>query len=163
MAVICKIPSGKLKPKEIIVTADIINQGTWYNGSHSVLTNQQNGSAGFTLVGRRNYAPGVSMVMNQLVCWAYKMDITDYETISYYVRKNADHGISYVIIADSMTTSTPLANNFIHYNNLTSSWTQKTLDVTNVTGEVYVIFVGGYSDSTGNTTSSTSYCDIHIS
>lgn len=153
--------------RKIVVTQDIINKGTFYNGSHTILTNQQNGSDGFTLVGRASYSGttgDTGKKINGVICWVYKLDVTNYETITFYARKNADHGIIRCLLVDDVTDSLDdyKARINVIYSEAPTSWTKYTLDISNVKGEVYVVFVGGYTDSTGNTSSSTSYCDIHI-
>lgn len=167
MPVICRLPSGgnaEIKPAEIVVTADIINQGTWYNGSHSVLSNQVNGSAGFTLVGTRKYAYNVTAIENQFVCWCFRVDLTHYSKISYYVKKNVNHGSSVVRVTSSMSNnaSSGVVGKHIGYADLSTSWTKYEIDVSAVSGEYYITFIGGYLDNSGSTSSSTSYCDIHI-
>lgn len=161
------LPEIPLPIHEIVVTQDVINEGTFYNGSHTILTGQQNDSDGFTLVGRASYSGSTASsakYINGLICWTYKLDITNYDTITFYAKKNADHGVirCYIVedVSDPITDA--LAKVELNYSNAPTTWTQYSLDVSTLTGEVYIAFVGGYADVTGNSTSSTSYCDIHI-
>ena len=83
------LPEIKIPIPEIVVTQDIINEGTFYNGSHTILTGQLNDSDGFTLVGRTNYSGSSGdsgKKFNGMICWAYKMDVTDYKSIIFYAK-----------------------------------------------------------------------------
>lgn len=156
-----------LSPIKKFVQADF-NSGTFYNCTKTLLSNQQNSSDGFTLVGRRSQSYSATVYTNQYVCWAYKYDFTNCKTVNYYARKNANHGVSWVYVLKDLNSTASqgstnfLAEKWVHYNDLSTSWTKYTLDVSNISGEAYIVFVGGYIDNTGNTTSSTSYCDIQF-
>lgn len=148
----------------LTVTTDVINKGTFRNGSHTLLTNQQNGSDGFTLVGKRNAAATTTCYVNELISWSYKIDLTDYNELSFYARKNVNHGSLYVCVLSDMSSlyTQSLAAVRADYTILPTTWKQYTLDISAITGEQYIVFIGGYFDMSGNDNSSTSYCDIQI-
>ena len=50
----------------------------------------------------------------------------------------------------------------IHYNDLPTTFTEYTLDISTVTGIHTIIFIGGYVDVTGYSNSSTSYANIRF-
>jgi len=49
----------------------------------------------------------------------------------------------------------------LNYRSITSSsWAEYTIDVSDIIGEKTISYVGGYTDATGNSSSSTSFCNI---
>ena len=98
--------------------------------------------------------------------WDYQVDLTNYNTISFYARKNANHGtISVYVTSDGIQTrctTDVLTSVGASYSTAPTSWTKYELDVSEITGVKTVSFMGGYGDYTGNTSSSTSYCNIRF-
>lgn len=150
--------------KDIVVTEEIINQGTFTNGSHTVLTGQQNDSDGFRLVGRRNNAYGTTEYINQFVSWSIRLDLTDYTEIAFLAKKDANNGSMGVCVVNNLSDAynSSLATLWVNYAKMPTSWTEYSLDISAITGEKYIVFIGGHSDNSGSTSSSTSFCDIHI-
>lgn len=136
----------------LTVNRSILDAGSFVNVTPTYLTGQQNNSDGFTIVGRNATASGSATYAGDLK-WEYDIDLTNIEEVSFYCKKGANHGICRVCIDGTQKL-------WVHYNNLPTSWTLYKIDLRSYTGVHKIGFVGGYTDSTGNTTSSTSYCDI---
>lgn len=134
------------------VTRAVLDTGTFTNVTPTYLTNQQNGSDGFTITGRNTTASGSATFSGHLR-WDYTLDMTDYKAVTFYCKKGADHGVCHVYIDGNQELA-------IHYRSLSTSWTKYTVILNPYVGTHTISFVGGYTDSTGNTSSSTSYCDI---
>ena len=60
------------------------------------------------------------------------------------------------------SATTFYAKHWTHYNDFPTTWTQYTLDTSNITGIKTLSFIGGYTDNTGNTTSQTQYSGIEL-
>lgn len=153
------------KNRDLIVTREILDQGSFENVTPTYLTNQVDGSDGFTIVGRvAKPWSSSNAYYNLKLRWDIEIDLTSYKTISWYAKKNVNHGSMSVYVSDGMMSTTNettiYASNGVIYGNLATSWTEYSLDVSEITGTKIVSFVGGYSDSSGNTSSSTSYCNI---
>ena len=67
-----------------------------------------------------------------------------------------------VNVTPTSGSSTILTNKYVHYNDLPTSWTEYSLDVSNITGTQVLTFIGGYTDSTGATSSNTKYSNIRL-
>lgn len=140
--------------KELIVTRAVLDEGVFVNVTPTYLTGQQNNSDGFTIVGRNASASGSATYAGDLK-WEYDIDLTGINTVSFYCKKGANHGICKVCVDGVQKL-------WVHYNDLPTSWTQYSIDLTEYTGVHKIGFVGGYVDVSGNTSSSTSYCDIRF-
>lgn len=134
------------------VNRSILDEGSFVNVTPTYLTGQQNGSDGFTIVGRNSGASGSATYAGDLK-WEYDIDLTNVEELIFYCKKGANHGICKICIDGVQKL-------WVHYNDLPTAWTQYKIDLRTYTGTHKIGFVGGYTDSTGNTSSSTSYCDI---
>ena len=159
----------------ITVTRSILDQGTFVNVTPTYLTNQVDGADGFTIVGTATNNTNATCngaqwyQWNYWLRWDYQIDLTNYSTIKYYARKNANHGVGRVYITDGIHndpvcdgSTNVLLKQEIHYNDLPTSWTEYTIDVSGITGTRTISFIGGYVDSTGYSSSSTSYSNIRF-
>lgn len=133
------------------VTRAILDTGTFQNVTPTYLTNQQNASDGFTITGTVGNS---NQLFADQLRWDYTLNMTDYDKLTFYCKKGADHGTCRVFIDGEIIFGQ------IHYNDLPTSWTLYTVDLSSWKGEHTISFAGGYNDSTGNTSSATSYCDI---
>ena len=155
-----------------LVTEDVINKGTFYNGTHTILSNQVNGTAGFELVGRSESGWGSSSSERPLdrdlyIRWDINMDLTNYTKIKYNYRKTANHGRSIVYIrpvGSSLNTVNDEDAYGVHqYGEMTENvWYEEEIDVSNLTGLQTISFVGGYTDYSGSTASTTQYSNIRF-
>ena len=130
------------------------------NVSPTYLTNQVDGSAGFTIVGSSTSTSGVK---SSYLRWDDIRDLTYVQQIKFCARKNADHGNIGFYVSDGLTASSPViyADMMLNYKSITgSSWAEYTIDVSDIVGEKTISYVGGYTDSSGNSSSSTSFCNI---
>lgn len=139
------------------MTLSEINKGTFRHvssGSHTVVSGTgYDGTDCITIVGRGSTSPRTSL--DQVNTFNYMLDLTSIGEISFYAKKNANHGNIEVCLDD---INTKLIG--IGYGSLGTDWVRYTLDVSRFTGVHNLVFVGGYIDSTGNSSSSTSYSDI---
>ena len=140
--------------KELVVTRAVLDEGAFVNVTPTYLTGQQNNSDGFTIVGRNATASGSATYAGDLK-WEYDIDLTGINIVRFYCKKGANHGICKICVDGAQKL-------WVHYNDLPTSWTQYSVDLTEYTGVHKIGFVGGYTDATGNTSSSTSYCDIRF-
>lgn len=144
----------KLNYTYIMTVDDFVD---FYNGSHSILGSAYDGYPGFTLVGTNTANNNTGMIRLD-----YRYDLTYVKTLEFYAVKNANHGNVKVWITDGVLNSgmvTYAEINYV-YGNLNTSWNKYTIDVSKITGEKTISFIGGYSDSTGSSSSSTSYGKI---
>lgn len=169
--------------KDRLLTSDDFQNGTFKNGTHSILTNQENGTDGIRLVG------AASRVYNNQSLDAYirldmAIDFTDYSKLKFKAKKVVDHGVMLVVVTDglkntskswddafgnssSSTYTEPLTVAYVgvtkSYKELTANvWNDYEIDVSNITGEHVLSFVGGYTDLSGYSSSETNYCDIWL-
>ncbi|MBR2492017.1 MAG: hypothetical protein IKB64_00935 [Paludibacteraceae bacterium] len=143
----------------LTVTREILDQGKFYNVTPTYLTNQVDGSDGFTIVGRNSSSSGSAKYSGNLR-WTISLDLSSWNTLSFYARKNVNHGM--IIVGVEVDGGTENLQ-YVHYNDGPTSWTKYTVDISKYDGVYTVFFIGGYTDSTGNTGSSTSYCNIIFS
>ena len=75
-----------------------------------------------------------------------------------------DDGISRInILTTQPTTSTPMTDNLVFvkdYGGLSTGYVEYSIDISKYKGECYICLGGGYYDSTGYTSSKTSYCNV---
>lgn len=123
---------------------------------------------GFQIVGRSSASSTTaSSYAYEMGNYIFPVDLTPYSTLNFYVRKNADHGMSWVRLDPNVPTTTTLTTAVqqiyqCHYNNLSTSWTLISIDISSYTGLYYVVFGGGYADLSGNAASNTEYSGIQF-
>lgn len=143
-----------------------LNLAAFSNHTKTLITGYNN-TAGISIVGSSTTATSSSMT-HALRC-DVKMDFTNVNALYWHCMKGANHGAMWVYISDGNFTqdqtsfqNTCYAYLYVHYNNLSTSWTEYSLDTTNITGVKTVTFMGGWWDSTGNTASNTRYSNIRL-
>lgn len=134
------------------VTRSVLDTGTFSNVTPTYLTGQINNSAGFTITGRNAGASGSATFSGNLR-WNYTIDLTNYDAVSFYCKKGANHGICAVTIDEKNIC-------YVHYNDLATNYTPYLLNLEKYSGTHTISFIGGYTDNTGSTSSATTYCDI---
>lgn len=123
---------------------------------------------GFQIVGRSSASSSAaSAYAYEMGNYYFEVDLTNYSTLEFYVRKNANHGMCWVRLDHAVPTSTTLGAHVvtlfnIHYNSLATTWTLQTADISNYTGIYYLVFGGGYADASGAVGSSTEYSGITL-
>lgn len=141
----------KLNYEYIMQTSDFVN---FRSCSSSISGNMYNGYAGFTVVGTNsaNNPEGQPRL-------DFQFDLTHVQKIVYMARKNVNHGNAYVEISDGVKNNGMVSYGQIgeNYHSLPTSWKEYTFDTSKITGIKTISFEGGYNDSTGSTSSSTSY------
>lgn len=127
-----------------------------------------NNTAGFAIVGRNSSASGSANTSGDLRC-EIKMDLTNVSQIKFHARKPANHGIVNVLVCTNGVVATNRNDTnaypvtaWAHYNDINNTWKEYTMNVANITGVRIVAFIGGYTDSTGNTSSRTEYSNIRL-
>lgn len=141
-----------------------LNFGGFYNHTKSSITGYNN-TAGFSITG----AAAANTMTSSLHC-NFKMDFTNVNKLAWHAMKGANHGAMWVFISDGVNDSatadafltSSLKSLHVHYNSLSTTWTEYSLDTTNITGIKTVTFMGGWKDSTGYTTSNTRYSNIRL-
>ncbi len=160
----------------VVVNRSIIDQGTFRNVTPTYLTNQVDGTDGFTIVGRPSQNTNAACngvpyyKWNTWLRWDYEVDLTDYSTIKVFCRKNVDHGSCNIYISDGLYnapdcdgSTTIYATSKMGYDRLSvGTWQEFEIDVSNITGTHILSLIGGYQDASGNTSSSTSYSNIRF-
>lgn len=169
--------------KDRLLTSDDFQNGIFKNGTHSILTNQENGTDGIRLVGAasRSY---INPSLDAFIRLDMTIDFTGYSKLKFKMKKVVDHGIMLVVITDGLKNTSkswdvalgydpqstyiePFTVAYVgitkRYGELTANvWNDYEIDISNVTGEHVLSFVGGYTDSSGYSTSETHYCDIWL-
>lgn len=141
----------RLNYEYIMQVSDFVN---FRKCSSSISGNIYNGYAGFTIVGTNsaNNPEGQPRL-------DFQFDLTYVQKIVYMAKKNVNHGNAYVEISDGVKNNGMVSYGQIgdNYHNLSTSWVEYTFDTSKVTGIKTISFEGGYSDSSGSTSSSTSF------
>lgn len=143
-----------------VCTNKDFSAGKWRNCSPTLIYNQLDGSEGFTLTGSSS-SSGVASCLS----WNYTLDFTYVNSIEFYGRKNANHGMIISHITDGLEKSPVVyyASTSRHYNdNTAGTWYYVKIDTSKIVGSHVFSLIGGYTDSTGASASSTSYCNIKI-
>lgn len=169
--------------KDKLLTSDDFQNGIFKNGTHSILTNQENDTDGIRLVGTASRVYN-NPSLDAFIRLDMTIDFTGYSKLKFKMKKVVNHGIMLVVVTDGLKNTSkswddalgytpsssytePLTVAYVgvtkSYKELTANvWNDYEIDVSNVTGEHVLTFVGGYTDSTGYSTSETHYCDIWL-
>ena len=173
--------------KDRLLTSDDFQNGTFKNGTHSILTNQENGTDGIRLVGAAQNTYDGSYGYYDLsahIRLDMTIDFTHYSKIKFKVKKVTDHGSMIVSVTDGLKNNSKSFRDAVgfmdgsvykepftvayagavkNYKELTTNvWFDCEIDLSNVTGEHILSLTGGYWDSSGYSTSETHYCDIWL-
>lgn len=154
-------------PVIVCMDQDYLNaNGNFLNHTKTIITGH-NDTAGFSIVGRQNATGGSNNYMSGRLRCDFKLDFTNMSKITFYAKKVANHGVLSVRISDGLTNTfdnnmTYYAKLEVHYNNFPTTWTQYTINTSNITGVRTLSFIGGYVDNTGNTASQTQYSGIEL-
>jgi len=128
-----------------------------YN-SHTLLSNQQDGSDGFTVTGMALTWSGDAYTMaNTMPHWICNEDLTPYSKVSFYAKKTVNYGMMRVHIFNGSTFKQTIA--YATYSGLSTDYTKYEANISCEAGDK-LWFVGGYHDSSGGVQSETSYCNI---
>ena len=133
--------------------------GRFKNCSESASGNLYADTAGFTITGTNTTNKPTGMHRLD-----YEYDLTYVKYIKYAAKKNANHGNVGLWISDGVKDSGMVYyySNMVNYGSIGTSWIEYTADVSSITGKKIISFIGGYIDSSGNSTSSTSFADIRF-
>ena len=148
--------NNEYAPPVILIDDSYVNtHGTFYDqsGSHSTSANMYGSYGGFQFNGRNT--SGSNYFGIRWEC-SFNFDNLNYLFFRYmgYI-----HGNLAVKITDSSgTIITSLTKVYGSYT--LGQWQTATMNITNVTGVNTLTFGGGYSDSTGNTSSYTRYAEV---
>ncbi len=151
-----------VEKQELIFTKEFLNSGsknTSNTSTVSVTTNNLINSInypGLNITGRDNTVTNWSdWNVQSSVRWYKTINFDNYDTLEFYAKKGANHGVIHVYIDDTSLLS-------VHYNNAPTSWTKYSLNVSSYNGDHVLSFIGGYRDNTGNASSNTKYCNIKL-
>ena len=147
----------------ILFSEEMLCQGEFQNAS--LVLNQHDGSAGIECSGRLQREPNSEDSINDYMisteyvgCKLIIDDISDYEYLEFYGMKNQDPGQPSVFIYNE--NDEVVAEFTADYNDFDNEWHQYLINVSKLTGRVFVIFNGGYVDSTEGTDSLYTFSDI---
>lgn len=149
----------------IIFSEEMLLQGELH--SASVVLNQHGGSAGIECAGSLQREPGNEISMSDYMffteyvgCKIIIDDISDYKCLGFYGMKNQDHGQPSVYIYNR--DNEVVAGLTDNYQNLDNEWHHYSVNVSELSGRVTIIFNGGYSDNTGSPYSLYTFSDITL-
>lgn len=136
------------------------------NGA-SIIPNQHNGNIGIKCVGslKREAGSNISTfdyILNEEYIGARVNihSVDDYRYLVFYGKKVSDHGQPTVYVIDSEGVMVGEVTN--SYQNLDNEWHQYVIDITQVKGDIQIIFNGGYVDNTGCLESDYIFSDIML-
>ena len=146
--------------EELIFTDEVLEKGLKNEPSGSkieIITANIDGNecSGLSIIGRSNRHWNDPDKLNNCIRWYINVDLTGFNTLEFYAKKGADHGIMAVYVDDQMLKSVP-------YREFSEIWNKYVLNLENYSGEHIISFVGGYTDFTGNSYSNTQYCNIKL-
>ena len=141
----------KLNYEYIMQTSDFVN---FRSCSSSISGNMYNGYAGFTIVGTNSTNKPTGQPRLDFV-----YDLTYVKKIVFMGKKNVNHGNIYCEISDGVIDSGMVSYGQIGYSygSLSTSWAEYTFDTSKITGTKTISFEGGYLDSSGSSSSSSSF------
>lgn len=87
--------------------------------------------------------------------WYKTIDITDYDKLEFFCRKGQDNGDMMICIDNKIIKR-------VRFNDLPTTWTKYTIDLTQYKGNHTISLAGGYADNTGSEKSNTQYCNIKL-
>ena len=146
-------PIKETTKAEFMFTAEVLNLGTKF-GNVVVTNNNMENKAGLSITGRSSASTG-SNTLNTFIRWYKTVDLTNYNKLTFYAKKGANHGNIQVYIDEACKFSKS-------YSDAPTVWTKYEIDISYIKGIKTLVFVGGYTDNTGYTTSNTQYCDIRL-
>jgi len=155
---------------EKLLTTSDYNSAVTTAGTHSITTGGgYNNTDKFTIVGTCSKSWTVARYYTDVLVRVFTLDLTSYDTLSFYAIKNVNHGngACYILPGNATLSSTEypyksIAYWEINYGSFPTSWTEYTLDISTLSGTYKIAFLGGYVDYTGYSTSSTSYSNIRL-
>lgn len=175
-----------------LLTSDDFQNGTFKNGTHSILTNQVNGTDGLRFVGAasnsNNSTYGGYYQLSGYIRLDLTIDFTNFSKLKFKGKKVTNHGIIRAVISDGLNNlsksyidADPQSNKtypsnycapttvvygksvYMPYSDTTAgTWYDCEIDLSEITGEHILSFVGGYTDPSGYPSSETHYCDIWL-
>lgn len=112
----------------------------------------ENKYPGMSITGRPSIYPWQASPDTE-IRWYKNIDITNYNTLEFLVKKGYTHGSMKIRIDN---------NNIlvVRYSDLSEDWKKYTVDLTQYSGTHTLNFVGGYFDGSGDEGANTQYCNI---
>ena len=128
------------------------------NGNVVITTDNPNSKAGLSITGASTLdytIQNTTQQIQKLIKWYKEVDLTNYSELVFYAKKGQDHGSVYIAIDNKYVK-------IINYANLSTSWTQYTVDISSYTGNHTLTIGGGYGDNSGSSSSNTQYYGIEL-
>lgn len=152
----CKAQPIELSDKSVLLNNAVL------------LEDQYNGQNGILCTGKLDRDPNDKSIsigdyMHNTEYIGFKItvdDITPYRFISFYGKKIANHGHPTVCIYD--TNGNVIYQMTKSYRDIDNEWSEYILNVTDLSGEVEIIFNGGFVSNTGNPESRYIFSNIQI-
>ena len=132
-----------------------VSQTTGFGGTPEIIiTGRSDVSSGDTVANKRKGKLRVE----------FTIDLSYIDYIYWHAAKgDGPHGIMDCNVSDgNETNGTIYGTQGLHYSSFPTTWTEYSLDVRDITGVKVVTFVGGYTDSTGDPTSTSRYSNIRL-
>ena len=145
-------------PNNFIMDSAYLSSGST-QGSVSITSNNPDETAGLSITGTsdlRNYsgASNAEFIAHYRK-WYKEIDLTNYNELTFYARKGANHGSIVIAIDDDQYIN-------LHYGALDTSWHKYSVDLSKYIGNHVVTIAGGYTDYTGSGSSNTQYYHIEL-
>ena len=132
-----------------------------------IIDNQYNGALGLQCTGHlsrealSNTSVADHIMKNEYVGGKFFIeDIGQYKYLNFYGRKNQDNGQPGVYIYREPDEL--LYNLEINYQEIDNNWHQYLIDLSDLSGDVVIVFNGGYIDNTGAAQSMYTFSDITL-
>lgn len=132
------------------------------NGNVTITSNNPDSTYGLSITGSSPLSVSATQsggsaaqIQNGNMRWYKEIDLTNYNELTFYAKKGQDHGKIMIGVDGTYLLEKS-------YTNLDTNWNFYTVDLSNYTGSHVLSIMGGYSDSSGNSSSNTQYYDIEL-
>lgn len=152
--------------KDWLLTAEDFQKGIFHDasrgGRHIVRENYYDGADGFQLKGTGGYYADMQNWVN-CTYWKILVDLTNYTTVEAKVQKLYGHGTGRMGIFPPNAPTSEVSGHgaqISHEQMQTGVWYDMSINVSDLSGEYYVLFLGGYWDWSGAQDSENAYANI---
>ena len=129
------------------VTNSVLDKGT-FKGTTARLTDQYNGSVGFSGTGTVS-----SVTSTSYIGWQYELDLTNYSYLVFCHQKITNHGSCRILVDDTAVLT-------YLYPSIDTNQHLYVADISGYTGTHKVTFHCGYTDSSGSSSSKSCFSYI---
>lgn len=149
-----------IQPKDIFEQAD-----KYELKSAELVDDQYEGEQGIRCVGRLNKETGTDLAeyisaSGEYIGAKFTVNTDGYDYLVFYGKKEQNHGQPSIIVYDADGKAKATLSKV--YKNIDNEWNRYVLDLRKVSGDVTIIFNGGYRDKTGSESSAFVFSDITL-